>query len=79
MKYGVSIDGTWTVIGIKDANPQTDIEAIKKSVGELQALHKGNAFFGHNLELLIRMRFWMGRPAYCYGITPLAILRQIGS
>lgn len=78
VKYGVALSGVWHVLGIKDADTD-NLESIQAETNALKLEHKDNLLFGENADLHSRIRLSLGRPIYCYGVTPLAIFRQIGS
>jgi hypothetical protein len=76
MKYGVSVDGRWSILGVKDANP-TPPATVADDLKELQLRYADNPFHFHVFEMVTRLRTWLGRPLNCYGITPLVIFREI--
>lgn len=78
MKHGVEVDGTWTVIGIKDADPIADITNYGNRLSALKSRYMDYKFLLEAIEINTRLRFWLGRPHYCHGVTPLAIFRTVG-
>lgn len=77
MKYGHHITGEWTVVGIKDAEPEGTAEEVLSAKTNLAAKVQ-SAFLNEYMMVSGRLRAWLGRQPSCYGITPLIILRQIG-
>lgn len=79
LKHGSVVDGEWAVLGIKDAEPIDDVQLAREEADRMKApLDDLYKFTSQSIELNLRARFWLGRPHYCYGITPLAIFREIG-
>lgn len=68
-KHGASIAGTWHVIGVLDAKPDSGAERAPL-VGQSD-LKNGM------LGIMTMMRTFFGRPSTAFGITPLAIFRPI--
>ena len=75
LKHGVSVPGTWNMLGILDALPDNgaDGETLSQSaaadlLGALGPLVGG---------LAPAIRATLGRPAEAYGMTPLLIFREI--
>ncbi|MBB4285363.1 DUF6414 family protein [Roseospira goensis] len=78
MNYGVTIEGTWTLIGIKDADPEGDLASVQQRLTALAQQHRESPFLLEAIQLLSRFRLMLGRPLTCYGVTPLALFRRIG-
>lgn len=77
LKHGVSVPGTWNVIGILDAYPD---EPAHPEFGDLSATVSA-ATLG-SLGVMIAgfapmIRQVIGRPADAYGVTPLMVFRQV--
>jgi len=77
MKNGIVVDGDWSIIGIKDADPITGIDDISSQLKKLQEKFKDYKFLLASIETNVRVRFMLGRPHYCYGITPLVVFRKV--
>lgn len=77
LKHGIAIQGTWHLLAILDAMP----EAPAQEVGWLARLcGDGVNMAGTQLiDILAEFGKILGRPDGCYGITPLAIFREIGA
>ena len=76
LKYGVLVEGTWHVLGILDAVPG----APEYQLPTLLKIFSGdaaNTMMAGSVELFTRLRFVLGRPTSCHGVTPLAIFRKI--
>lgn len=81
LKYGPSVEGIWTMIGIKDAEKMPDPSGIlvkESKIEELIDLYKNQDFMKEATQMGYRMQRWIGRHMYFYGVTPLAIFRRIG-
>ena len=73
-KYGSTIPGRWTVVGVLDAYPD------EQDSGGPIAARAPNAFVTGIAEHLITpIRALLGRPADAYGMTPLVIFRELSS
>jgi hypothetical protein len=74
LKYGVAIDGDWSLLGIVDAKPeeQSDNHSV---ITEIVSAIKGNAI-GVETTRVAEVVRQMGRPAAAFGLTPLLIFRQ---
>jgi len=68
LKHGTRIQGTWQVIGILDALPDSE-PASEETTGNL---------LSDMSSVINGMRTLLGRPFDSYGITPLAIFRPCG-
>jgi hypothetical protein len=77
LKYGASVAGTWSMLGILDAPPDqgatvvpnTDIPSKIATEGLVSALTAIGPF----------ARMALGRPNGAFGVTPLLIFREVGS
>lgn len=73
LMFGGSIPGSWALVGILDAKPDAYVQAPLVQTTSLdQAI---DAILPH-LETISRQ--FLGRPATAFGVTPLAIFRQVG-
>ncbi|MEE3625416.1 hypothetical protein UCD39_15685 [Nitrospirillum sp. BR 11752] len=84
MKYGVTVQGTWKVIGIKDAYVDTvesndlTFDSIRGRKWEDIASERHSTVIAIFAEILSSMaRKGLGRPKIYYGITPILIYREI--
>ncbi|WP_299724694.1 hypothetical protein [Devosia sp.] len=72
LKYGAEIPGEWNILGILDAQPDTPGQS-------------GEVDWGQGEEIAAKMvgiiapitRNMLGRPGYCYGVTPLLVFRVV--
>jgi len=76
LKYGNAIAGTWAVLGIMDALPDTLVEVPHPPMADVLtdgdgAVKKLIAYY----SFVVRRSF--GRPPEMYGVTPLLIFRQV--
>lgn len=74
LKYGLAIDGEWSLLGIIDAKPanQSDNDASAQAI---MSAVSGNGIameIGRMAEIVRQM----GRPTTAFGLTPLLIFRQ---
>ena len=72
LKHGVAVRGEWSLLGILDATPDSEVTAEGQSLGSES-----------NVATLLRAlapiaRQMLGRPPGHYGVTPLLIFREIG-
>lgn len=75
LKFGGPIPGDWVAIGIMDAVPDSVINpAVDYGISDLDQI--AAVMLGH-LEPLVRQ--FLGRPSESYGITPLAVFREVGA
>jgi hypothetical protein len=76
LKYGGTLDGEWTVVGIADALPSYFDGQL---VGNLN-FENGVEAFGMKLTKAMApmARVLLGRPSEAYGLTPLVVYRDIG-
>lgn len=71
-KHGPSIPGEWLAIGVLDAKPNTLVDGLVDSLGNMSSpLHEGMA------QVLSGLRQGFGRPESDFGFTPLVIYRPI--
>lgn len=79
LKYGFLIDGEWSVIGIKDANKNEIIKSDQEQFESTESVLKGYdyGFIRDNLLILSGLRRLIGRPHFCYGLTPILIYRKV--
>jgi hypothetical protein len=79
LKHGVTIDGTWSAVAIKDADPIDDIDTVRPIADLIKKrFENGYPFINESIEISMRTRFMYGRPHNCYGVTLLAIFRDVG-
>lgn len=71
LKHGASFAGQWHCLGILDAKPDSENDSPFPS----SAAH--NDFFVGMAEMAGHIRTFLGRPTFSYGITPIAIFREI--
>jgi hypothetical protein len=73
-KHGATISGTWNILGVLDALPDSKTEGLNdeqtKTFGPEVAAHA-------MLTLSPVARMMLGRPAEAYGLTPLLVFRQV--
>ncbi|WP_126423494.1 hypothetical protein [Asticcacaulis excentricus] len=77
LKHGVSIPGTWHVIGVFDAYPDDEPHP---EFGDLSLLTSAATFGGFGAVIggfVPVIRQVMGRPAGAYGVTPLMVFREV--
>lgn len=77
MKYGVTLDGSWKVLGIKDASPSKSPERDQKNAENLARIYQDAKLVGEAINLITGLRGYMGRPYSAYGITPIMIYRDV--
>lgn len=71
LKYGAKIPGTWYVVGIIDAKPDSNID-------DNDDLSLNNNYLKSSFSNLFEaIRNMFGRPQNAYGITPIIIFRAI--
>lgn len=78
-KHGPILEGEWQLLGVKDANP--DSEDQKAKLARVEALNKaieGRPYMADAIALSWAAKNMFGRPAGSYGVTPLLIFRKIG-
>jgi hypothetical protein len=74
LKHGLTIAGTWHLVGILDCLPS--IAATPDISGRVVG-DKDNEFSDALKVMLREHRLLMGRPSDCYGVTPLIIMREM--
>jgi hypothetical protein len=75
LKFGSAIPGEWVAIGIMDAIPDTVTNpSVAFAVADLDQV--APVMLSH-LEPIIRQL--LGRPPQAYGITPLAVFREVSA
>jgi hypothetical protein len=75
LKHGTTIPGTWHIVGIADARPDTRYQNLA-SGDEIGAGILQTGFSAMVSALVPIARMLLGRPAECYGVTPLLIFRH---
>lgn len=69
-KHGPSIPGEWAILGLLDARPTGEDELrLPVGLGEVEA---------GMLEMALQLKNFLGRNHTDYGITPIAIYREVG-
>lgn len=76
LKHGLRITGEWHVLGVLDCEPGAG-EVSLDEMGRLCG-GGGNVFSDSIVSLWSEFRQVFGRPEDCWGVTPLAIFREIG-
>ena len=72
LKHGAAVSGKWSLVGILDALPDSEVPADDPPLGP-----EGN--MGTLMRALApTAREVMGRPPGHYGVTPLLVFREIG-
>ncbi|MGA2412642.1 MAG: hypothetical protein ABSG46_19945 [Candidatus Binataceae bacterium] len=74
LKHGVSIAGSWHLIGVLDCLPGASDSPSVRICGDGE-----NAFSESMTSMIGEIKKVMGRPAECYGVTPLIIMREAAS
>ncbi len=74
LKHGMQIQGTWSMLGVLDALPELP------SAGEpnLRMPKVPSQLDVAFLKMFIELRKILGRGYFDYGVTPVAILREVG-
>jgi hypothetical protein len=75
LKHGLTVAGTWHVVGILDCLPAGS-SAATLDIGRICG-DAANEFSEAFKGILVEHRMLMGRPSTYYGITPLIIMRQV--
>lgn len=73
LKFGGSVPGKWAAVCILDAVPDEFEDNDGQPIGQLEEMA---SMILDPLEPIIRQL--LGRPASSYGITPLAVFREVG-
>lgn len=76
MKHGLRVSGDWHVLGILDCEPGPGTVSLHE-VGRVCG-RGDNHFSEAALQMTNAFRDILGRPADCWGITPLMIMRAVG-
>lgn len=83
LKHGLTIGGTWHIVGILDALPDGDehnseasiaLSVMKQFVAGYQLGYFGYSVAPHLVPII---RNLLGRPSTSYGFTPLLLFREI--
>jgi hypothetical protein len=75
LRYGLGIDGQWSIVGIVDALP-ADQEESQLTLKAATTAVIGNAI-GGEIAQVAEIARKMGRPADAFGLTPLLIFRDV--
>jgi len=78
LKHGTVIGGRWHLLGIKDADRMEEASEVMKQAEKFTLMFPASRFLGEMISTSAYLQAWLGRPASSFGITPLAIFRQIG-
>lgn len=76
LKHGISFPGVWQLLAVLDATPESDAEGspwLERPCGIDE-----NEFGMGVMELVHEFKAILGRPPGAYGVTPLAIFREVG-
>jgi hypothetical protein len=76
LKHGLRVSGDWHMLGVLDCHPGLG-EVSPKEVGRLSG-GGDNIFSEAMINMWREFRLVFGRPADCYGVTPIVIMREIG-
>jgi hypothetical protein len=86
LKHGLTIDGTWNIVGILDAfpdNEEGEPPEIGLSISMARQFTAGLSlgYFGTTVapHLVAIVRQLLGRPSTSYGFTPLLLFREIST
>lgn len=80
LKHGVTVQGTWTIIGIVDALPDAEQlkSEVKRAMSGEWAAGLAHRMMGAVLDYIGPIgRALLGRPGAAFGMTPLLIFREI--
>lgn len=79
MKHGMTISGSWNVVGILDARPQDEEFADLDAFNQLNAgITLGGMATMLVPHLIPAIRPLLGRPGSSFGLTPLLLFREVG-
>jgi hypothetical protein len=86
MKHGLTIDGTWSIVGVLDAFPDADdyipsegtptLSTLKQMVARSKLGFLAFSFAPHFVPIIRQL---LGRPNSSYGFTPLLLFREISN
>lgn len=84
LKHGITVAGVWAALGVLDALPDKGPEDVGSDVGAQDVADAAVALsmspIGAIAAFLAPMqRAMVGRPAHCYGMTPLLIFREVSA
>ncbi|MCP5433208.1 MAG: hypothetical protein H6923_08060 [Alphaproteobacteria bacterium] len=75
MKHGVVLQGSWTLLGIKDSTPSLAPEILQDAT-RLKGRFENQSMIAEMIDVLTALRGYVGRPPSSYGVTPLLIYRE---
>ena len=79
LKHGVSVSGTWHIVGIIDALPDHEDDEVSRYNQIIGANRLGGMSAAFASHIVIPVKTALGRPKEAFGITPILIFRQIGA
>lgn len=85
LKHGLTIEGTWNIVGILDALPEEEEDSSSETNLSPSLMKQFIAgyqlgFFGFSIAHLVHaVRPVLGRPKGSYGFTPLLLFRTISA
>lgn len=80
LKHGLSVAGTWNILGVLDALPDTDASGTPTSSaieGLIGSATLEDSPFGQIMGAIAPVVRTLGRPGHAHGITPLMIFREV--
>ena len=79
LKHGVSVSGTWRIVGIIDALPDHASDEVSLFHQIAAARKLGGMSAAIASHMVIPVKAALGRPKEAFGVTPMLIFRQIGA
>lgn len=79
LKHGVSVSGTWRIVGIIDALPDHGSDEVSLFNQIAAARKLGGMSAAIASHMVIPVKAALGRPKEAFGVTPMLIFRQIGA
>lgn len=76
MKHGLAVQGKWHLLAVLDTMPEKpsrEADWLARICGE-----EGNLMGSQFIEIFAEFGKMLGRPEGSYGVTPLAIFREVG-
>lgn len=83
LKHGVGISGQWSMLGVLDAAPNSDVDGSNEQsmlyiLDQLLGAASLGGIAGQAVgQLAPAVRMMLGRPADAFGMTPLLIFREV--
>lgn len=78
MKHGVIVEGRWSILGIKDADPIVDVNNMVEDIEDAKLGFAGRQFLVDAIDAHHKIMTVLGRPFGSFGLTPLIVFREIG-